>query len=50
MDSFQNSIKLKSSENEKFIIDKKAAKRSGLLKECMEADENFKKMNLIYNI
>jgi hypothetical protein len=45
--SYFNSIKLKSSENEKFIIDKKAAKRSGLLKECMEADENFKKMNLI---
>ena len=45
--SYFNSIKLKSSENEKFMIDKKAAKRSGLLKECIEADENFKKMNLI---
>ena len=45
--SYNNTIILFSAENEKFIIDKKAAKRSGLLKECIEADENFKKMNLI---
>ena len=45
--SYFNSIKLKSSENEKFIIDKKAAKRSGLLKNCIEDDENFKELNLI---
>ena len=44
--SYFNSIKLKSSENEKFMIDKKAAKRSGLLKERIEADEKFKKINL----
>ena len=44
---FLNSIKLKSAENKKFIIDKKAAKRSGLLKNCIEDDENFKELNLI---
>ena len=37
MDSFQNSIKLKSAENEIFTINKKAAKRSALL-------QNFKEM------
>ena len=45
--SYFNSIKLKSSENEKFMIDKKAAKSSGLLKNCIEDDENFKELNLI---
>ena len=45
--SYNNSIILFSAENEKFIIDKKAAKRSGLLKNCIEDDENFKKINLI---
>ena len=44
---FLNSIKLKSAENKKFIIDKKAAKKSGLLKNCIEDDEKFKKINLI---
>ena len=44
---FLNSIKLKSAENKKFIIDKKAAKKSGLLKNCIEDDENFKELNLI---
>ena len=45
--SYNNSIILFSAENEKFIIDKKAAKRSGLLKNCIEDDENFKELNLI---
>ena len=45
--SYNNTIILFSAENEKFIIDKKAAKRSGLLKECMKADENFKNIDLI---
>ena len=45
--SYNNTIILFSAENEKFIIDKKAAKRSGLLKNCIEDDENFKELNLI---
>ena len=45
--SYNNSIILFSAENEKFIIDKKAAKSSGLLKNCIEDDENFKELNLI---
>ena len=45
--SYNNIIILFSAENEKFIIDKKAAKRSGLLKNCIEDDENFKELNLI---
>ena len=45
--SYNNSIILFSAENEKFIIDKKAAKRAGLLKNCIEDDENFKELNLI---
>ena len=39
MDSFQNSIKLKSAENEIFTINKKAAKRSALLQNFKEDDE-----------
>ena len=42
-----NSIALNSADNKKFGVDKKAAKRSGLLKECMKADENFKNIDLI---
>ena len=45
--SYKNTILLFSAENEKFIIDKKAAKSSGLLKNCIEDDENFKELNLI---
>ena len=41
MDSFQNSIKLKSAENEIFTINKKAAKRSALLQNYKEDDENL---------
>ena len=44
---FINSIELISAENKKFNINKKAAKRSGLLKNCIEDDENFKELNLI---
>ena len=40
-------IKLISTENEVFFIDKKAAKKSGLLKNCMDDDEDFKELNLI---
>ena len=44
---FINSIELISAENKKFNINKKAAKRSGLLKNCIEDDENFKKLSPI---
>ena len=40
-------IILKSTENEKFLLNKKAAKKSQLLKNCLEDDEDFKELNLI---
>ena len=44
---FASNIKLISEENEIFFIDKKAAKKSQLLKDCMDDDEDFKELNLI---
>ena len=44
---FTSYIKLISKENEIFFIDKKAAKKSQLLKDCMDDDEDFKELNLI---
>ena len=44
---FKSTIILESIENEKFIIDKKAAKKSQLLKECIEDDEDFKELKFI---
>ena len=44
---FSSNIKLISKENEIFFIDKKAAKKSQLLKDCMDDDEDFKELNLI---
>ena len=44
---FNSYIKLISEENEIFFIDKKAAKKSQLLKDCMDDDEDFKELNLI---
>ena len=44
---FTSYIKLISKENEIFFIDKKAAKKSKLLKDCIDDDEDFKELNLI---
>ena len=44
---FNSVIILKSTENENFLLDKKAAKKSQLLKNCLEDDEDFKELNLI---
>ncbi len=44
---FTSYIKLISKENEIFFIDKIAAKKSQLLKDCMDDDEDFKELNLI---
>ena len=45
--NYKSVIILKSKENENFLLDKKAAKRSQLLKDCIEDDEDFKELNLI---
>ena len=45
--NFASCIKLISKENEVFFINKKAAKKSQLLKDCMDDDENFKELNLV---